>query len=349
MPIRRALSLAALSVVAATSLLLTGCAASGASADPDPAQPQTSSGEGFPVTIPNVFGETTITSPPKRVVTVDWGNDEAALALGVVPVAMPKVTYGDEDGDGLVPWVKDKLAELGADTPTLMDETDGYDYEAIADAKPDVILAATSGMTKDQYETLSKIAPVVTYQGIPWGTSWQDMTILDGTALGLKDQAEKLVASLEKHVQTEAAKYPAIAGKTFLHTYIDPTDLSQLGFYTTKDARTAYLTELGLKPSAYVASQSKDSDQFWLTTSTEQIQKFTDVQVIVAYGSDQMLKTLQADPLLKRIPAIADGAVAMVPENSSLSSAVDPSPLSIGTSYGDDYIKLVGEAAEKAS
>ena len=347
MPIRRALSLAALSVVAATSLLLTGCAGNSAAPADDAAQAATS--DGFPVTISNVYGKTTIESKPTRVVAVDWGNNEAALALGVVPVAMPKVTYGDEDGDGLLPWVKDKLAELGADTPTLMDETDGYDYEAIADAKPDVILAATSGMTEDQYDTLSKIAPVVTFQGIPWGTSWQDMTILDGTALGLKAEAEKLVTSLEEHVKTEAAKYPALAGKSFLHTYIDPTDLSTLGFYTTEDARTAYLTELGLTPSKYVASASKGSDQFWLTASTEQIENFEDVQVIVAYGSDEILKTLQNDALLGRIPAVADGAVALVPDNSTLSSAVDPSPLSIGTSYGDDYIKLVGEAAAKAS
>lgn len=347
MPIRRALTLAALSAVTASSLLLAGCASSSDSPADDPAQAAAS--DGFPVTIANVFGETTIKAKPGRVVTTDWGNNEAALALGVVPVAMPKVTYGDEDGDGLLPWVKDKLAELGADTPTLLDETDGYDYEAIADAKPDVILAATSGMTQDQYDTLSKIAPVVTYQGIPWGTSWQDMTVIDGTALGLKDEAEKLVASLEDHVQKEAAKYPALKGKKFLHTYIDPTDLSTLGFYTTKDARTAYLSELGLVPSDYVAAQSKDSDQFWLTASTEKIESFEDVQVIVAYGGPELLTTLQADPLLTHIPAIADGAVALVPDNSTLSSAVDPSPLSIGTSYGDDYIKLVGEAAEKAS
>ncbi|QAY61944.1 iron-siderophore ABC transporter substrate-binding protein [Microbacterium protaetiae] len=340
------MTLTALAAVTASSLLLAGCASS---ADTPGDDARAVASDGFPVTISNVYGQTTIESKPERVVATDWGNNEAALALGVVPVAMPKVTYGDEDGDGLLPWVKDKLAELGADTPTLLDETDGYDYEAIADAKPDVILAATSGMTKEQYDTLSKIAPVVTYQGIPWGTSWQDMTVIDGTALGLKDEAEKLVSSLEDHITQEAAKYPALAGKKFLHSYIDPTDLSTLGFYTTEDARTAYLSELGLVPSDYVASQSKGSDQFWLTASTEKIENFEDVQVIVAYGSEDLLKTLQSDPLLGRIPAIADGAVALVPDNSTLSSAVDPSPLSIGTSYGDDYIKLVGEAAAKAS
>ncbi|MDF2666188.1 MAG: ABC-type Fe3+-hydroxamate transport system, periplasmic component [Microbacterium sp.] len=297
----------------------------------------------------NVFGETTISAKPERVVTVDWGNQDVALALGVVPVAMPKVTYGDEDGDGLLPWTKDKLAELGAQTPVLMDETNGYDYEAIADAQPDVILAAYSGMTQEQYDTLSKIAPVVTFQDVAWGTTWQDMTVLDGTALGLKDQAEQIVADKEKHITDEAAKYPAIAGKKSLLTYFDPTNLSTLGFYNTLDPRMGYLEEIGLAPSSYVASESAASKTFWFTPSTEQIENFADVQTMVAYGDDGMIAAMQADPLLSKIPAVANGAIAVIKSGSTLSSAITPTPLNIGTTYGDEYIALVGAAAEKAA
>lgn len=334
--------------VAAVSLAaLTACSTGSAT----PAETGDDAGQSgtFPVTIENAFGKTTIDNKPQRVVTVDWGNQDVALALGIVPVAMPKVTYGDEDGDGLLPWVKDKLDALGAETPVLMDETDGYDYEAIAAAAPDVILAAYSGMTQEQYDTLSKIAPVVTYQKMAWGTSWQEMTVLDGTALGLADEAQELVSSLEKHISDTAAQYPAIAGKTSLLSYFDPTDLSTLGFYSMSDPRVGYLDELGFAPSAYVKEQSAASDKFWIVTSTEQIESFEDVQVIVTYGTDETLSQWQADPLLSRIPAVAKGAVAVIPSNTTLSSAMTASPLSIGTTYGDDYIKRVGEAAAKAS
>lgn len=333
-------------LAAGSALVLTGCA--GTSAAPGE-QEAASSDAGFPVTLENVFGETTIDAKPERVVTVDWGNQDVALALGVVPVAMPKVTYGDEDGDGLLPWTKDKLAELGAETPVLMDESNGYDYEAIADAQPDVILAAYSGMTQEQYDTLSKIAPVVTYQDVAWGTTWQQMTVLDGTALGLKDEADALVAEKEEHIATEAAKYPALAGKKSLLTYFDPTNLSTLGFYSTLDPRMGYLQELGLAPSSYVSEESSASDTFWFTPSTEQIEKFADVDVMVAYGSDDMIAAMQADPLLSKVPAVQNGAIAVVEDNSTLSSSITPTPLNIGTSYGDDYIALVGAAAEKAA
>ena len=338
-------ALAALAV--GSALVLTGCA--GTSADAGSSEASSTADGSFPVTIENVFGETTIEAKPERVVTVDWGNQDVALALGVVPVAMPKVTYGDEDGDGLLPWTKDKLAELGAETPVLMDETNGYDYEAIADAQPDVILAAYSGMTQEQYDTLSKIAPVVTFQGVAWGTTWQEMTVLDGTALGLKDEAEQIVADKEQHITEEAAKYPAIAGKKSLLTYFDPTNLSTLGFYNTLDPRMGYLEELGLAPSSYVASESASSDTFWFTPSTEQIENFSDVELMVAYGSDGMIAAMQADPLLSKVPAVADGAIAVIESGSTLSSAITPTPLNIGTSYGDEYIALVGAAAEKAA
>jgi len=339
-------ALAALAV--GTALVLTGCA--GTSAAPGAQEESSTSATGsFPVTIDHAFGETTIEAEPKRVVTVSWGNQEAALALGVVPVAMPKVTWGDEDGDGMLPWVKDKLDELGAQTPTLMDETNGFDYEAIADAKPDVILGAYSGMTQEQYDTLSKIAPVVAYPEIAWGTTWQQMTLTDAKALGREDQAQQLVSDLEKHVTDESAKYPALAGKKALFTYIDPTNLSTVGYYSTKDPRATYLDELGLVPSSAVEASSATGDTFWFTESTEKIENFSDVQVLTGYGTDATLAQLQADPLWSRIPAIANGAVAFLPDNTTMAAAGNPSPLSIGTSYGDDYIALVGKAAEKAA
>lgn len=339
-------ALAALAV--GTALVLTGCA--GTSAAPGAQEGSSTSATGsFPVTIDHAFGETTIEAEPQRVVTVSWGNQEAALALGVVPVAMPKVTWGDEDGDGMLPWVKDKLDELGAQTPTLMDETNGFDYEAIADAKPDVILGAYSGMTQEQYDTLSKIAPVVAFPEIAWGTTWQQMTLTDAKALGREDQAQQLVSDLEKHVTDESATYPALAGKKALFTYIDPTDLSTVGYYSTKDPRATYLDELGLVPSSAVEASSATGDTFWFTESTEKIENFSDVQVLTGYGTDATLAQLQADPLWSRIPAIANGAVAFLPDNTTMAAAGNPSPLSIGTSYGDDYIALVGKAAEKAA
>src|SRR5699024_12266049 len=73
------------------------------------------------------------------------------------------------------PWVADKLAELGGDQPALFDETDGIDFEAVANTTPDVILAAYSGLTQEDYDLLTEIAPTVAYPEAAWATPWREM------------------------------------------------------------------------------------------------------------------------------------------------------------------------------
>jgi len=305
----------------------------------------------FPVTIKNVFGETTIEKKPERVATVAWGNQEVPLALGVVPVGMAKVTWGDDDHDGVLPWVEDKLTELGAKTPMLWDETDGIDFEAVADSHPDVILAAYSGLTKKEYDTLSKIAPVVAEPGLAWGTSMDDMIRLDSEALGLKAQGDALISSLDEKVKTSLAAHPSLAGKKIMFSYIDPKDMSQIGFYTTHDTRPGFLADQGVPMPAEVVTKSAKSDSFYETVSSEEAQKFDDVDVMVGYGDAgadaATLAGLQKDPLIGKIPAVKKGAVAILQNDTPLAASANPSPLSIPWGI-DKYFDLLAAAADKA-
>src|SRR5215217_5551488 len=96
----------------------------------------------YPITVRHAFGTTVIEKKPERVATVAWANHEVPLALGIVPVGMARANFGDDDADGILPWVAAKLDELKAETPVLFDEGDGIDFEAVAATRPDVILAA---------------------------------------------------------------------------------------------------------------------------------------------------------------------------------------------------------------
>lgn len=163
---KRFLAVAAAAV--AVALGMTACSSdSSETADGGSAGSGSSS---FPVTIEHAFGTTTIDAKPERVATVAWANHEVPLALGVVPVGMAAATFGDDNGNGMLPWVEEKLDDLGAKPPVLFDETDGIDFEAVSDTNPDVILAAYSGLTQEDYDTLSEIAPVVAYPEGPWAT-----------------------------------------------------------------------------------------------------------------------------------------------------------------------------------
>jgi len=286
----------------------------------------------FPVTIENAYGTTTIEKKPTRVATVAWMNHEVPLALGVVPVGMSKATWGDDDGNGVLPWVEDRLTELHAKTPVLFDETDGIDFEAVADTRPDVILAAYSGLTKEEYAKLSKIAPVVAFPEVAWGTSVDDMIRLEAKALGLSTEGDALITKLDTESKDALAPHPQLADAKVLFAFADPTDLSKLGFYTAKDTRPGFLTSLGLPQPTIVTEESRKSDQFFVEVSSEQAQRFDDVDLVVTYGDPKgdLVQRLQADPLLSKIPAVARGSIAVLPDSTPLAASANPSPLSIG-------------------
>ncbi|MBD7957962.1 iron-siderophore ABC transporter substrate-binding protein [Microbacterium sp. Sa4CUA7] len=332
---------AAAASLAAAALLLSGCAG-GTAADAGSAG--SSDAEFEAITIQHALGETTITEKPERVATIAWANHEVPLALGVVPVGMSKATWGDDDGDGVLPWVEERLEELDAETPVLFDETDGIDFEAVADTQPDVILAAYSGLTPEEYETLSKIAPVVAYPDIAWATSYEDMIRLNSAVLGLADEGEQLIEDLHAEVDTALAAQPALADAKVLFSYLDPADFSTVGFYTSHDTRPGFLESLGLPTPAVVTEESEGTDAFYLTISSEEADRFSDVDVFVTYGTADgaIIEQLQADPLLSQIPAIAEGRIAILEESSPLAASANPSPLSIGWGIDEYFAVLAG-------
>ncbi|WPF84144.1 iron-siderophore ABC transporter substrate-binding protein [Sanguibacter sp. 4.1] len=334
--------LLALSTAALLTVGLAACSSD------SPAAESTSASGFEPITIEHALGTTTIETKPERVATVNWANHEVPLALGVVPVGMAAANFGDDNGDGLLPWVDEKLDELGAETPVLFDETDGIDFEAVADTDPDVILAAYSGLTQEDYDTLSEIAPVVAYPETAWGTSWRDMITLNSEAIGMADEGEQLISDLETEIADKVAAYPQLEGTSAMFlTHVDTTDLSQVSFYTSHDTRAMFFEDMGMTTPESIATASATTDVFSLTQSAEQADAFSDVDVIVTYGGDELVTALEADPILSQVPAVANGSIVNLPGTSPLGTAANPTPLSISWIL-DDYLELLAAAADNA-
>lgn len=301
-----------------------------------------------PVTIKHAYGETVIEETPTRAASIGWGNSEVALALGVVPVGMAKATWGDDDGDGVLPWVEDKLKEMDAETPTMYDETDGVDFEAVADTKPDVILASYSGITQEEYDTLSKIAPTIAFPETAWATTWQDMTTINGTALGKKAEAEKLVAEKEDKIASLAAEKSNLKGSTAMFATFSPDDLSTINFYTDHDTRAQFLKELGMNVPTVVQEETEKTDAFTASRSAEDADAFSDVNVILGYNEESQLADLQGDALLKQLPAIKNGAFAALGGDGPVAAAANPSPLNIDSPQFEEYLTILDDAAAKS-
>lgn len=307
---------------------------------------------GKTISIKHVYGTTEVPEGVTKVATLAWANQDVLLALGIMPLGFSKQTWGVTDGSGMLPWTKEKVDELtanGAAQPKLFDDDGGVKInpQAVNATKPEVILAVYSGMSKEEYETLSKIAPTVAYPKVAWGTPWRETIAINATAVGKKTEGDTLVADLEKQVADAVAKHPQIKGKAAAFCYTAEGDATKFGYYTTADPRTAFLSDLGMKVPASVEKTSKENaSAFNVDISTENADSLNDFDLIVMYGTESDLAAMQANSLLSQVRAIKNGAVAFVGNNDPQAASTNPGPLSIPWGI-ENYVKLIAVAADK--
>lgn len=182
---RRGLRALGTTIVAAlAAAALVACATAPGNAGTDPTSSSGAESAAFPVTLEHVFGNTTITKRPERIVTLGWYSGDVVAALGVVPVGNEDFTWGEVKGN--LPWFADRVKELGGTLPELIRFTDAgeYDFESILALEPDLILAVHSGIDEPTYKRLTEIAPTVAFKKSAWASERDDLTRTVATALG---------------------------------------------------------------------------------------------------------------------------------------------------------------------
>ncbi|MEA9984107.1 MULTISPECIES: iron-siderophore ABC transporter substrate-binding protein [Subtercola] len=336
---------AAAALTAAAALVLTGCSSSATTGSSSPAAAGAS--DAFPVTVASALGSATIAAAPTRVAVWGWSAQDAVLALGVVPVAMPKMTYGG-NADGVLPWDAEQITKLGGTTPLMLSggDTGEPPIEEIAQAAPDVILAPYSGLTQEQYDTLSKIAPVVGYPDKVWSTTWQDQLTIVGKALGKTAEADALLKSTNDQVSALAAANPALAGTSFVYGASNSPDVFNV--YTAGDPRVQLLVQLGMTVSDSVAKVDNGSSagSFYFPVSFENVNQLTS-DVLVAYFENQAaVDAFTADPLIAAMPAVKAGRFAPIVGESFVMATSAPSVLSIPWML-TQYVPVLAAAAAK--
>lgn len=301
---------------------------------------------GYPIVIDHAFSTTTIEEKPERIATIGWGNQDTPLALGVIPVGVSAANYGNVTDNILHTWTEAAFLELGEENPVVFNDLTTWNYEEISDVQPDVILAAYSGITEEEYQLLSQIAPVVPYPGSPFQTTWREQAILNATGMGMESEGEAKVAETDALIRQKLAEYPDLAGTKTAFAWVSADDFSIFYIYLPTDPRAAYLLDLGLEFPDSVMNAAENEGDFSVTISRENADQFADVEMMIMYGDENLLAALQADELMSQIPAIANGAVVMLDSTGDLAAATTPSILSIPANI-DDYLNLLAEAHSK--
>ena len=335
--IRRPFVLAASGVLLAASLAAcsTGPTDSGQSAAGTSSGSATGSGElpgadpdAFPVTIDHTYGETTIDAEPERVVTIGWTDTDVALSLGVVPAGAQEITWGG-NGEGSTTWFEERLQEVGGEEPVRFNADTELPVTDIAEIAPDLILATNSGLTQEQYDKLSDIAPVVAYPGDPWLTPWQDSVEMVGEALGRSEAADIVVDETEQRIEQAKQDHPQLEGTSFLVTGLYRSQgYAQIPVYGPGDSRPQMLKQLGMV-DAPVVDEVVPEGEFYANVSAERAADLESDFVFNFGDAPETFQEITDDELVGQIPAIESGHWVNLTDQPLGLTFSAPTPLSL--------------------
>ncbi|SNS85589.1 iron-siderophore ABC transporter substrate-binding protein [Rhodococcoides kyotonense] len=327
---------ASLALLAVVGLSLTACSSdTGDTAGvQSPASSITEPGA-YPATIEHAYGSTVVEEKPARVVTIGWSSQDAALALGTIPVAMERFS-GDGIENDVLPWD----AEIIGDAPVeLLTTNPDVPFEQILGLEPDLILAVYSGISEEAYQRLSDIAPTVAFPESRWETSLTDQTTMIGAALGRPAEAQNLLDGVDDYLADAAASHPEFAGKTV--TFGMRTD-DGLIVFCPNDPRIELLGQLGIvsSPGVVAACSSGDSS---VSVAGEEVDTLdADVLVLVDADGTNLDKAMAFAPFA-RLTAVSEGRLVRQVGMDYAMAVSAPTVLSIPYAF-DTFIGQLEDA-----
>jgi iron complex transport system substrate-binding protein len=333
---------APLTVLAAIPLALAALSGCGSAAGEEQTTSGSAAADGaFPVTVEHAFGETTIEEKPERVVVLGWSAQDTVYALGLEPVGMPEYPFGGGD-DGVLPW-NDEYFD--PEVTTLLDTADGPPLEAIAALQPDVILAPYDGFDEAVYGSLTGIAPTVAYAGEPWTTPWRDQTRMIGTALGLAEEAEQLIADTDDRVAEIAAEHPEFEGLTFAYASMSA---DALYLYLPTDPRVQLIEDLGFTVAPSVGELSAGAEESFFAQLSLESAPQIESDVLVGFADGLSADEVAALPIYSQVPAIQDDAAVLI-DDQSFAAAVSSVSVLATPFVLDQLVDQLATAASNAA
>lgn len=279
-------------------------------------------------TVTHALGETEVVGTPERVVVLDTGELDTALALGVTPVGAVRTDVSDE--------LPDYLEAAGAD-PAEISEVGTIaepSLEAIAALDPDLILSNTARHT-DLYDQLRSIAPTVMGEGV--GETWKQNLPVYAEALGQQQEGDELLEAYEER----AAEVGALFGDP---SAVEVSIVRSVGTGSARLYGEGSFIGTVLADAGFARPAVQQTDETFVEVGPEEIsQADGDLLLYSAYGSEGAteLTELTSGGLWQSLPAVQRGdAVAVDDDRWFLAIG----PLGAGLVL-DDLTDIAGQQA----
>jgi len=269
----------------------------------------------YPLSLDHTFGTSVIPEQPERVATVDYAGGDNLLALGYQPLTV-RYWFG-EYGNAVWPWAQPLLE---SEPEVIRGE---LNFEQIAKTNPDVILAIRSGITEEDYEQLSKIAPVVAVpEGVgDYSLTWQERARIVGRVLNKQDEVDTRISAIEDQLAAVDNAHPEWDGKTFaMATY-----WNGVGVYSAEDTGVILIENMGLTVQPAV-EELTEAGEFYITLSEEKL-PLIDADVLFWYTTGDARQQIESLVLRPSMNAYQEGREIFLPGNSIRNGALSYSTL----------------------
>jgi iron complex transport system substrate-binding protein len=248
--------------------------------------------------VAHAMGTSRISGTPERVVVLDTGELDSAIALGVKPAGAVEPIAGA----GFPAYLAD--AVKGAKIVGTIEQPN---IEAIAALKPDLILSSKL-RHEAIYDQLSRIAPTVFSEEV--GVAWKGNFALHARALGKTEEARRLQAEYE----AAAGELGELLGERRARMSVSVVRSvgDEVRIYEKANFLGTILDDVGLpRPGA------QDDEEFATTATEERITDLDgDVMFLSRFGDDhRLLSRLQSNRLWSRLRVVRAKRVYEVPDD----------------------------------
>jgi len=254
--------------------------------------------------IETVYGTVESPAEPQRVVAVSYETPWQLQAVGVTPVGILDFS----------PWADSFTAaqqEFIADVPTV-GTFGSLNFEAIADAAPDVIIGDAYEIDDATFEQLSRIAPTVIVGGDVRG-DWKLTSTMTAQAAGAADKLEQAVTDYDALLARLQDTYADVLAMPWAHFSLGDVETEFSVQYPTGATGGLLFGDLGatLAPSLPDLEPIAGYESF----STEELSTILGGAEILVHFRDPdgsvnaLIQGVIDNPLFATLPAAADGHV----------------------------------------
>ena len=253
----------------------------------------------FPREVRHAFGTTRLEAKPERLITLDSGELDAAISMGLVPV-------------GAVEYTKDSMAtfarERVGDVP-LVGTLDEPDIEAILGLSPDLMISSKLRHDQTIYDQLTQISPAVF--SLQPGVTFKLNFKLYAQAFGREVEGAAFIKKYEDGVRALNAMLPNPRPTASIVNI----RAQEVRYYQRANFLGMVLTDLG-----FPRNDLENVDDFAFFGSQENLGDyaagdFLIVAVADAAKGDVADQMLESD-VWQTLPAVQSGNVLMADSNT---------------------------------